>query len=97
MTSFSSLCPVLYILYLIPGQEGDVVFSVPNSLVVTLDRVLGNETIGKSIREFIFFGLSSSYVSTPLKTQLLKQFQGHSYSPKTKGKLSLTIMLLPST
>lgn len=28
-------------------QAGDVVFSVPNSLVVTLERVLGNETIGK--------------------------------------------------
>lgn len=28
-------------------QVGDVAFSVPNSLVVTLERVLGNETIGK--------------------------------------------------
>ena len=26
---------------------GDVAYSVPNSLVVTLERVLGNETIGK--------------------------------------------------
>lgn len=26
---------------------GDVAFSVPDSLVVTLERVLGNETIGK--------------------------------------------------
>ena len=25
---------------------GDVAFSVPNSLVVTLERVLGNETVG---------------------------------------------------
>lgn len=29
------------------SQVGDVAFSVPNSLVVTLERVLGNETIGK--------------------------------------------------
>lgn len=28
-------------------QVGDVAFSVPGSLVVTLERVLGNETIGK--------------------------------------------------
>ncbi|XP_010551929.1 PREDICTED: ribulose-1,5 bisphosphate carboxylase/oxygenase large subunit N-methyltransferase, chloroplastic [Tarenaya hassleriana] len=28
-------------------QEGDVAFSVPNSLVVTLERVLGNETIAE--------------------------------------------------
>ncbi|XP_051120511.1 uncharacterized protein LOC127244158 [Andrographis paniculata] len=28
-------------------QEGDVVFCVPNSLVVTLERVLGNETIAE--------------------------------------------------
>ncbi|CAK9185218.1 unnamed protein product [Ilex paraguariensis] len=28
-------------------QAGDVAFSVPNPLVVTLERVLGNETIGK--------------------------------------------------
>ncbi|RWW02988.1 hypothetical protein BHE74_00011907 [Ensete ventricosum] len=34
-------------------QAGDVAFRVPNSLVVTLDRVLGNETIGKSARECI--------------------------------------------
>lgn len=27
-------------------QAGDVAFSVPNSLVVTLERVLGNETVG---------------------------------------------------
>lgn len=27
-------------------QVGDVAFSVPNSLVVTLERVLGNETVG---------------------------------------------------
>lgn len=29
-------------------QVGDVAFSVPDSLVVTLERVLGNETIGKA-------------------------------------------------
>ncbi|EPS58823.1 hypothetical protein M569_15990, partial [Genlisea aurea] len=28
-------------------QEGDVAFSVPNSLVVTLERVLGNETVAE--------------------------------------------------
>lgn len=28
-------------------QAGDIAFSVPDSLVVTLERVLGNETIGK--------------------------------------------------
>lgn len=32
-----------YILF----QAGDIAVSVPNSLVVTLERVLGNETIGK--------------------------------------------------
>lgn len=31
---------------------GDVAFSVPNSLVVTLERVLGNETIGK-VQSFV--------------------------------------------
>lgn len=32
-----------------PGlQAGDVAFSVPDSLVVTLERVLGNESIGKA-------------------------------------------------
>ena len=30
-------------------QKGDVAFSVPDSLVVTLERVLGNETIGISL------------------------------------------------
>lgn len=28
-------------------QASDVAVSVPNSLVVTLERVLGNETLGK--------------------------------------------------
>jgi len=27
-------------------QPGDIAFSVPDSLVVTLERVLGNETVG---------------------------------------------------
>ena len=35
------------ILLLLLLQVGDVAYSVPNSLVVTLERVLGNETIGK--------------------------------------------------
>lgn len=45
-------------------QVGDVAFSVPNSLVVTLERVLGNETVGmissviKNI--FVMLLLSSS-------------------------------------
>ena len=37
---------------------GDVAFSVPNSLVVTLERVLGNETIGKVqflLRAFVLY------------------------------------------
>lgn len=37
-------------------QAGDVAFSVPNSLVVTLERVLGNETIGNL--QFLSFSIS---------------------------------------
>ena len=36
-----------FLILLLLLQVGDVAFSVPNSLVVTLERVLGNETIGK--------------------------------------------------
>lgn len=35
-------------------QAGDVAFSVPNSLVVTLERVLGNEIVGESLYRYIF-------------------------------------------
>lgn len=43
-------------------QAGDVAFSVPNSLVVTLERVLGNETVGEGLYRFFFshFFFSSS-------------------------------------
>lgn len=34
-------------------QAGDVAFSVPSGLVVTLERVLGNETVGK-VLEYIY-------------------------------------------
>lgn len=37
----------MYLVCLLILQVGDVAFSVPDSLVVTLERVLGNETIGK--------------------------------------------------
>ncbi|KAI3474977.1 hypothetical protein Pfo_030288 [Paulownia fortunei] len=37
--------PIHYVAASEDLQEGDVAFSVPNSLVVTLERVLGNETI----------------------------------------------------
>lgn len=37
----------MYLVCLLILQVGDVAFSVPNSLVVTLERVLGNESIGK--------------------------------------------------
>lgn len=36
-------------------QAGDIAFSVPNSLVVTLERVLGNETVGKVLWWFWLF------------------------------------------
>ncbi|KAF2598124.1 hypothetical protein F2Q68_00007322 [Brassica cretica] len=38
--------PIHYVAASEDLQKGDVAFSVPNSLVVTLERVLGNETIG---------------------------------------------------
>ncbi len=38
---------MVYLVSLLILQVGDVAFSVPDSLVVTLERVLGNETIGK--------------------------------------------------
>ncbi|CAI0457512.1 unnamed protein product, partial [Linum tenue] len=41
------LCSIHYVAASEDLQAGDVAFSVPNSLVVTLDRVLGNETVGK--------------------------------------------------
>lgn len=43
-------------------QKGDVAFSVPDSLVVTLERVLGNETIGMrhSLLCFLFHKATSS-------------------------------------
>lgn len=39
--------PIHYVAASEDLQEGDVVFSVPNSLVVTLESVLGNETIAE--------------------------------------------------
>ncbi|KAG6516395.1 ribulose-1,5 bisphosphate carboxylase/oxygenase large subunit N-methyltransferase, chloroplastic-like isoform X1 [Zingiber officinale] len=39
--------PIHYVAASEDLQAGDLVFSVPNSLVVTLDRVLGNETIAE--------------------------------------------------
>ncbi|KAE9619871.1 hypothetical protein Lal_00040338 [Lupinus albus] len=39
--------PIHYVASSEDLQVGDVVFSVPNSLVVTLERVLGNETIAE--------------------------------------------------
>lgn len=39
----------LFVIGVCYHQEGDVAFSVPNSLVVTLERVLGNETVGKML------------------------------------------------
>ncbi|GFZ19121.1 rubisco methyltransferase family protein [Actinidia rufa] len=39
--------PIHYVAASEDLQAGDVAFSVPNSLVVTLERVLGNENIGK--------------------------------------------------
>lgn len=41
-------------------QAGDIAFSVPDSLVVTLERVLGNETIGKVLSYSIHFRATSS-------------------------------------
>lgn len=39
--------PIHYVAASEDLQEGDVTFSVPNSLVVTLERVLGNETVAE--------------------------------------------------
>ncbi|XP_047314066.1 actin-histidine N-methyltransferase-like [Impatiens glandulifera] len=41
------LCPIHYVAASEDLQAGDIAFSVPNSLVVTLERVLGNETIAE--------------------------------------------------
>ncbi|CAL1358337.1 unnamed protein product [Linum trigynum] len=41
------LCSIHYVAASEDLQAGDVAFSVPNSLVVTLDRVLGNETVAE--------------------------------------------------
>lgn len=41
------LCSIHYVAASEELQAGDVAFSVPNSLVVTLERVLGNETIAE--------------------------------------------------
>ena len=53
-----------FLILLLLLQVGDVAFSVPNSLVVTLERVLGNETIGKVqffvMRAFVFLLLVSN-------------------------------------
>ncbi|XP_065877847.1 ribulose-1,5 bisphosphate carboxylase/oxygenase large subunit N-methyltransferase, chloroplastic [Euphorbia lathyris] len=43
----ANLSPIHYIAACEDLQAGDVAFSVPNSLVVTLERVLGNETIAE--------------------------------------------------
>ncbi|KAK7316109.1 hypothetical protein VNO77_34835 [Canavalia gladiata] len=42
-----SLKPIHYVAASQDLQVGDVAFSVPNSLVVTLERVLGNETVAE--------------------------------------------------
>ncbi|GMY05627.1 histone-lysine N-methyltransferase setd3 isoform X2 [Fagus crenata] len=41
--------PIHYVAASEDLQVGDVAFSIPNSLVVTLERVLGNETIGEEV------------------------------------------------
>ncbi|KAK8923596.1 hypothetical protein KSP39_PZI019109 [Platanthera zijinensis] len=41
--------PIHYVAASEDLQAGDVAFSVPNSLVVTLERVLGDETVGMEI------------------------------------------------
>ncbi|KAL5991128.1 hypothetical protein ACLOJK_012034 [Asimina triloba] len=41
--------PIHYVAASEDLRAGDVAFSVPNALVVTLDRVLGNETVGESL------------------------------------------------
>ncbi|KAL8167143.1 hypothetical protein V2J09_008642 [Rumex salicifolius] len=43
----AKLSPIHYVAASQDLQPGDVAFSVPNSLVVTLERVLGNETIAE--------------------------------------------------
>lgn len=40
-------CPIHYVVAQQNLQPGDVAFAVPNSLVVTLERILGNETIAE--------------------------------------------------
>lgn len=42
-----SVKPIHYVAASEDLQKGDIAFSVPNSLVVTLERVLGNETIAE--------------------------------------------------
>ena len=54
--------PIHYVAASEDLQKGDVAFSVPDSLVVTLERVLGNETIGMrhSLSCFLFHKATSS-------------------------------------
>lgn len=42
-------------IFLFLFKVGDVAFAVPNSLVVTLKRVLGNETIGEVLTVSLLF------------------------------------------
>lgn len=58
-------CDDLLGVVFLPLQVGDVAFSVPNSLVVTLERVLGNETVGNCAM-FLFFGLDFVFLLVPL-------------------------------
>uniref|UniRef100_A0A1D1ZHA4 Retinoic acid receptor RXR-gamma n=1 Tax=Anthurium amnicola TaxID=1678845 RepID=A0A1D1ZHA4_9ARAE len=61
--------PIHYVAASEDLQAGDVAFSVPNSLIVTLERVLGDETIGNNAlfshtyftRHFRFFQLEKLY------------------------------------
>ena len=42
-------------------QVGDVALSVPDSLVVTLERVLGNETVGMVVKHLSGGSATSCY------------------------------------
>ncbi|KAH9743651.1 Rubis-subs-bind domain-containing protein [Citrus sinensis] len=58
--------PIHYVAASEDLQAGDVAFSVPNSLVVTLERVLGNETIGKDHTEEAIGSTLSTFCSAQL-------------------------------
>ncbi|KAL0351111.1 UNVERIFIED_CONTAM: hypothetical protein Sradi_4260300 [Sesamum radiatum] len=70
--------PIHYVAASEDLQAGDVAFSVPNSLVVTLDRVLGNETIAGTFNNKLSeLACLALYLMYEKKQVTLKYVSGH--------------------